>query len=199
MTRGKKPRHPTGWDTDGIEGEHRFVTLLYNEPAEVLIAQFERKVAGGRYPVRSIYMKRTEEARYTKVFGTDDLSSAFHIVAASKKPVAFFDVHVAAVGRWRADTPGMGFDWSHIAQIDLLTGSVTTVVDAAAFREKHEGRWVSDLVSADEEGQALLCRIGMGLRLPDGAPAGGMGYSLCRLILATSDIQVITPLNHVFF
>jgi hypothetical protein len=177
VTRSGQPPHPTGWDTDGIEGEHRFVTLLYNEPADVLIAQFERKVAGGRYPVRSIYMKRREEPRYAKVFGTDDLSSAFYIVAASKKPVAFFDVHVASVDRWRADTPGMGFDWSHIAQIDLRTGSVTTVVDAAAFRERHEGAWVSDLASADEDGQAVLCRIG---GLPHQAPTGAVGYSPAR-------------------
>jgi hypothetical protein len=188
-----------GWDTDGIEGEHRFEKLLYNEPADVLIAQFERMVSAGRYPVRTIYMKRSPEPRYTKVFGIDDLSSAFHIVASSKKPVAFFDVHVASVDRWPADTPGMGFDWSHIARIDLLTGSVTTVVDAAAFRERHDGAWVSDLLSADEDGQTLLCRVGMGRRLPDGSPTGGVGYSLCRLILATSDIQVIAPLRHVFF
>jgi hypothetical protein len=198
MARGGK-RHPRGWDADGIEGDDRFVTLLYNEPADVLIAQFERMVAEGQYPVRSVYMRRTQETRYGKIFGTDDISSALHTVAASKKPVAFFDVHVASVDRWPEGQPGMGFDWSHIARIDLLNGSVTKVIDAAAFREKHEGAWVSDLLSADEDGQSLVCRIGMGRKLPDGTPTGGVGYSLCHLILATSDIHIIAPLRNVFF
>ena len=199
MDHGEKPRHPRGWDGDGIEGDDRFVTLLYSEPADVLIAQLERMVAAGQYPVRSVYMRRPNETRYAKVFGSDDISSALHIVAASKQPVAFFDVHIATVDRWPTGQPGMGFDWSHIARIDLLNGSVTKVIDAAASGEKHEGAWVSDLLSADEDGQSLVCRIGMGRKLPDGTPTGGAGYSLCRLMLATSDMHVIAPLPRVFF
>jgi hypothetical protein len=190
---------PEGWNRDGIEGEHRFVTLLYNEPADVLIAQFERMVADGRYPVRSLYTKRAHEVRYLKSFDADERSSAFHVVTAAKRPVAFFDVHVASIDRWPSRTPGMGFDWSRIQRIDLAIGTVTTVIDAADFREKHDGRWVADLLGADEDGEGLICRIGMGRKLPGGAATGGVAYSLCRVILATSDIQVIAPLRHVFF
>jgi hypothetical protein len=192
-----RSRRKKGWDTDGVEGEDRFVTLLYNEPADALIAQFERMI-GGRYPVRSLYMKRRGERRYTRVFGADDRTGAPYVVVATKKPMAFFYVHIASVDRWPADTPGMGFDWSHIARIDLRTGSVTQVADAESFRQKYDG-WVSDILSADEHGRTLLCRVGMPRKLPSGRPSRRIGYSLCRLNLATNEIEVVAPLPHVFF
>jgi hypothetical protein len=214
------------WDVEGIAGEERFVSLVYNETADVLVACFERTAARG-YPVPSIYTRHRLDAQYTKVFGPDDVTVAFDVVSASKAPRAFFNVLVVTgsskptnekrasgstvrlLGKrtiQRALYSGrrkptikrrpVGLNWSHVARLDLAAGTVRVVVDERSFKQKHSGAWVSSLVAAADDGGSLLCRIA-------GAPVGTKGtrvnYSLCRLDLATCDFEVITPLRNTFF
>jgi hypothetical protein len=199
MSDQRKPRKE--WEEAGIVGEQRFVALHYSEPADVLLVQFERMVASRypEYPVYSIYMKRRLDARYAKIFGPDDVTSAVDVVTTSKKPLAFFNVMVASPGSI-LDRKSTGFNWSHVGQIDLATGFVTVAVDGQAFEQKHDGAWISKVLVAADDGSWLLCRVGGVPQHPSGvADERPVSYSLCRVMIATSDVQVVAPLHNVFF
>ena len=46
-------------------------------------------------PVTVVFAWRVLDARYAKVFGPDDVTSAFDVVSPAGRPVAFFHAQVA--------------------------------------------------------------------------------------------------------
>ena len=91
----------------------------------------------------SIYIKRRLDAQYVKIFGPDNVTSAVDVVTAARNPLAFFNVMVASPGSI-LEGKSTGFNWSHVGQIDLATGSVSVAVAAAmapqcAFRSVFHG------------------------------------------------------------
>jgi len=185
------------WNVDGVSGEDRFVALHYNPPAAALIAQFERKTGVG-YPVGSIYVKRPSDEQYWKAFAGDDTTTAVDVATASRAPLLFFQVLVVSKTPKAGDPKakaGIGMNWSHVGRIDLSTGEQSVVVDAKRFRERHDGAWVSRLISASEDGKSILCKIAV----HKSAPNARIGYSVCRLHLETLDFDVLAALSTTFF
>jgi hypothetical protein len=184
-----------GWDVDGVTGESRYTKLLYSDAAGVVVAQFERDVAEGRSVARSLYLRERDGTEYRRVFGGDDYRSAQAVVLSPRSTIAFF---LELVGR--KERPS-AYDVDRIARVDLRTGEVTTALDMHAFRLKHDGAWVSDLIDIDDDGKTLLCTTAS-WRKPkpaEGREAGGVGYWLSRVNVETAEVEPITLLRHTFF
>jgi len=184
------------WNVDGVGPEDRFVALHYNAPAGALIAQFERNVSGS-YPVASIYVKRANDPQYWSAFAADDKTSATDLATAGQAPFVLFRVMVT---RGTVDSrQGVGFDWSHIGRIDLLTKEVSVALDAKLFRERHGGAWIAGILAAADDGRSLLCRIAKSEPSEESPLRKLSRYSLCRLDLSTGDFEVLAALPNIFF
>jgi hypothetical protein len=83
-----------------------------------------------------------------------------------------------------------------------MTRALSIVIDAQTSRAKHGGAWMADIIAASDDGTTLLSRVGGMPPAPieqDTGPPGRIDYSLCRVNVATGDLQVIAPLRSVFF
>lgn len=184
-----------GWDVDGVIDEERFLELLYNEPAETLIAHFERRT--GEQLVRSLYTKRGREVDYSRVSCGDEYAFADTPVCAARKPFLFFLV----LEPRRERPPPWGWDVNRVARLDLRTGEQTVVMDAETFATGHDGAWISRLLSAADDGSSLVCVTGTNhtISTTDEGVRVGVAYSVARLDLATGDIEPLASLRNVFF
>jgi hypothetical protein len=179
------------WNVDGVV-EARFLALEYNEPSETLVAHFLRD---GEAPTRAIYTRRRTATEYTLAFGPDAWTSATSVVCAAKAPLVLFNVYVRDHG------PGRGSNWSHVGRINLATGEVSVVLDKASFRAKHGRAWISEVYSASDDGETILCSITNERPDPTDESPGRIRieYFLCRLVLSTGDFERITLLRNTCF
>jgi hypothetical protein len=188
------------WNADGVRGEDQFLRLLYNAPAEALIAYFQRTVGPG-YPIGSFYVKRPHDEQYWKAFASDDMTTVAEIVSASKVPLVFFQVLVVA--KPLAADASIGLNWSQVGRIDLSTKEQSIAVDAELFRERHDGDYVSHVIGASEDGTSLICSIVTRRPAPPNRNKNPTrrvaGHSLCRLDLTTLDFDVLARLTNTFF
>ena len=153
--------------------------------------------------MRSVYVRGARDTVYRRAFGGQDLVTAKDVVCAAKAPAALLQVLVAAPDPPDADEgyPPIGWDWSHIARVDLPSGVASIVLDGSSFQAKHGGAWVSQLLSASEDARKVICTIA-GLRpepTAEDAFARVAGYSVCRLDLESAEFEVLAPLSRVFF
>ena len=88
-----------------------------------------------------------------------------------------------------------------MARLDLGTDEQTVAVDATAFRERHDGAWVSRLLGADDDGGSLLCVMAANQVVPttDETIQTVAKYFGARLDLATGDFEHLASLNNPFF
>lgn len=174
----------------GIEGGSRFRALLYNEPAQMLVAHFERNYG---YRASEIYTRPLSSETFTKVPAASKLVSYSCPVSATMAPIIFFNEMIH-----RADNPA-GADWGSIRALDLRTGELSqaATADTIQIPDGYVGLWVSEIHAVNVDGSRLICTIGFEQQVD--ARTKHLDYWLCELPVQTLVPHQMTKLPGAFF
>jgi hypothetical protein len=174
----------------GIEGGPHFRALLYNEPAQMLIAHFERHYG---HWAGEIYTRPLSSETYSKVPTASKLVSYERPVSAAYAPIIFFNEML-----YRAEDPA-GADWGCIRALDLRTGALSqaATADTIQIPDGYVELWVSEIHAVNGDGTQLLCTIGFERQV--GALVKHVDYWLCELPVQTLVPYQIRKLQNAFF
>jgi hypothetical protein len=178
------------WSEAGIEGGPHFRALLYNEPAQTLIAHFERHYG---HWAGEIYTRPLTSEIYSKVPAASKLVSYSCPVSAASAPVIFFNEMVH-----RAEDPN-GADWGCIRAVDLRTGVLSQVASADTVQvpDGYVGLWVSEIYAVDADATRLFCAIGFEQQVS--AVEKHLDYWLCELPVRELMPRKLSKLQNTFF
>ena len=178
------------WSEAGIEGGPHFRALLYNEPAQMLIAHFERHYG---HWAGEIYTRPLSSETYSKVPAASKLVSYERPVSAASATIIFFNEMLH-----RAEDPA-GTDWSCIRALDLRTGQLrqAATADTIQIPDGYVGLWVSEIHAVNADGTRLICTIGFEQQV--GALVKHLDYWLCELPVQTLVPHQIRKLQNAFF
>lgn len=170
-----------------IAPDSHFRALLYNEPANTLIAHFQRKGD----VVSALYTRQLNAAAYAKIAAENDLLSFDYPITATAAPLLYFNAI-----QWAKDRGG---DWDSVRCLDLRSGQLTTVVSPTtlAVPSGYVGLWISSLMAVDPDGQRLLCTVGFE-RVVD-ERSKHLDYWVCALPVQNPVPQQIALLPDAFF
>jgi hypothetical protein len=168
----------------GLPAKGQFCRLLYNEPAQSLVAAFQQKIDDERWS-EDLYYRHKSSADYIRISGSDEQIHYSDVISCASVPKIFFNVT-----RWN----DRGGDWESLASFDLATGELRTEATAASFREQRV--WVSSLISAKDDASSVFCTIGFEQRLGGGAL--NVHYWLCELRLVDFALTKIAALPNAF-
>jgi hypothetical protein len=173
------------WSDAGIEGGPHFRALVYNEPAQTLVAHYERHYG---HWAGEVYTRPLSSETFTKVPAASKLVRYGRPVCAASAPIIFFNEMLH-----RADYPA-GADWGCIRALDLRTGQLSQAATADTIRipDGYAGLWVSDIHAVNIDGTRLICTIGF-------EQQKHMDYWLCELPMQTLVPHQIRKLQGGFF
>lgn len=178
------------WSEAGVEGGPHFRALLYNEPAQMLIAHFERHYG---HWAGEIYTRPLSSETCSKVPAASKLVSYERPVSAASAPVIFFNEMLH-----RAESPA-GADWGCVRSLDLRTGTLSQIATADTIQipDGYVGLWVSEIHAVDAHGRRVFCTIGFEQRVD--VSATHLDYWLCELPVQTLIPRKISKLQNAFF
>lgn len=180
------------WEEQGIEGKPHFKSLLYNESAKTLVAHFQRR-AGLKHWIGEIYTRPLDGKTYHKVAGSTDLVSFEQPVSAASSSLIFFNEL-----QHRTEDPS-GADWSAVRCLDLASERPSTVcaIETLQVPDGCKGIWISSVMSADADGQRLLCRVAFMHAVSEIEEQ--VEYWLCELPVRTAIPRKLCRLHNPFF
>ena len=193
---------PREWAEAGIIGETRLVRLMYNKPANLIVAQFHRETSTDSV-LSSLYVRHPDETQYRRLTDASERLSYEDPVVAASAPTLF-----ANVLEWEGD----GADWRRVICFDLLNGASPQVFAQTdiSLRDPYTQAWVSSLHEARPDGRSVVCTIGCERPATDadkrrhrdiyGADIlTTADHWLCELNLAGKSYERIALLSATFF
>jgi len=176
----------------GIPRNARIHQLLFNAPARVLIAlahcPFADDLAIGR-----LFLRAIGETRYSAAPSRADNVDFSHPVSCRRDAAIYVNTL-----EWTKSRRSWGGDWIGVSRLDLVRGTLDDLCTPAnlAIPDGYERGWVTDLISAWDEGVGVTCIAGFERDL--GNDCAVVDYSLCDLDLTTCSARVIAPLLSPF-
>lgn len=187
------------WEEIGIPNEYGPLRLLYNPPAETVIA--ELRSVGEEFLPNRIYTRHKDSAKYELLGEPDALISYESVATALARPLVFYNTFkLTNVSATSAGKREYAMDWDGLYSLELKkqTHSKIASKDALALPPPYSEGWVSSLVSVSDDGSELYLRVAVsGAEVSSGFRT--VSYRLARMDLMTRMIDLISPLRGTFF
>lgn len=170
--------------------ESWFCSSVFNHTTRFVVAEYARK--DGQRTTSSLYFRDPTTRLYERLPIAEPGLSFCSPVVPRCEPYVFFNV-------MRISEAGVG-DWLHIARAHIHTRRVEIVLTPdelvlalACSPEWRMYPWVSELVSAADDGRTITCRVG--IPVPRERGAFRMHYWMCDLDVASRSVKRLVDLR----
>ena len=177
------PRH-------GIPERSSVLRLLYNQPAECLIASVGRELERGGY-VEELYYRHKAASEYTRVAGPSETVLLHDPVSCSDAPRVYFLVLIGTGGNG-------GLDYESVSYAELPTGRVQVAISRSALivPSGYSRVWPSSLIAILPNASGIIGSFAF--ERPTREFTAVVDYWLCELHIAESRLVKISQLPNVF-
>jgi hypothetical protein len=183
------------WGASGIPDGNRFLRLLYNRVADVLIVVAQTEL--GTVPVKRLYFRPVTEPSYHPVPVQDSLE--IQEDPASSETAAYLIYNEM---RLRPPQPGfseVGADWVSVRRFSFETMVSEIVLDRPGLRPPppYLSGWVSGILAVWPDGTGAVCSVGFKKTAGNGGFV--VDYFVYDVSFKDGLRRQITALPQVFF
>jgi hypothetical protein len=182
------PQPPRPFNSNVFEPESECVKLLYNKPADTVIAQF-RRIGGDGLPREELFLRPSHGSEYRKVRIADPQITCWDPLSCSRQPFVIFNAM-----RLNGSTGG---DWAGISRVILPAGEVELLLNPRDLQVPtgYSSSWIAQILDVDADGSAVVCRLA--LEVEQGNTTK-VDYFVSEVTVASGSVANVAPLPNVF-
>lgn len=185
IRKANKPEAATRQRAAGIPEEYGAPRLLYNAATKTIIAEFQ---VPGPEPRKRLFLRPEDSVGYEPIGSPADDISYEDCVTCEKRPIIVFNV--------MSYENGSGW-WTGVYKFDLVNRELSECVakDGLTVPAPYTGGWVASILSLSDDGHSAYVKAGLEIRHENSAE---MHYFIARLDLQKHNVEILSPLKHIF-